>query len=318
LGERGSQAFDAAALRGLLVDLPNGQQLSPAHVSQYRQFYGLDYKALPHQHRLFCLSSGQYRLAVQYFLPDQVDGYVMLCHGYYDHVGLYGHVIQYFLERGIAVVAYDQIGHGLSGGRPVTIDNFDRYVEATRVVYEFARLDLQDDKPWHWFGQSMGGAVVMEYHQQYPSQPGATGEVILFAPLIRPYAWGVNRWVFALAKRLITERARTLTDNAENPEFHALQKKDPLQAHVLPVAWVQAMVNWQTRFVRYPISQQTPLLVQGNADRTVDWKYGLQTYARRYPGTRQLILDGGRHHLANESSSKRAQIWAFLDQQGRW
>jgi alpha-beta hydrolase superfamily lysophospholipase len=109
-----------------------------------------------------------------------------------------------------------------------------------------------------------------------------------------------------------------LTDNAENPEFHALQAIDPLQARVLPVAWVQAMVDWFKRFEHYPVSSIGPIILQGDQDRTVDARHNLGVFARRYPQGRQLIIAGGRHHLANESADIRNQMWRYLDTQCDW
>ena len=43
-------------------------------------------------------------------------GTVLICHGYFDYVGLYRHLIAHVLELGYAVLAYDLPGHGLSSG----------------------------------------------------------------------------------------------------------------------------------------------------------------------------------------------------------
>lgn len=325
---RGARPFDAAALKAALAEAPLGEPLKSEHVAEYLGFYGLGFADIPHRHEMFCIRGANERLVVQYYLPSDIRGHVFVCHGYYDHVGLFGYVIEYLMRCGMAVITYDQIGHGLSSGAPATIENFDRYVEATRAVWLHAQARFQPAGPWHWFGQSMGGAIVMEYLQQYPPAPRerdqaveqqqAIGEIVLLAPLVRPYAWAINRWVFAVARYTIKHRRRTLTNNAENPEFHALQEIDPLQARTLPVAWVQAMVDWSARFVAYPVSQLAPKLVQGDDDHTVDWKFGLALYQRRYPNCQYLMVPGGRHHLANESAHKRAQMWAFLDENCHW
>ena len=318
LDKRGGNVFDVTALRTSLAELAYGDAIDSQLVADYRAFYSLTFPHIAHSHRMFCLRGAQERLAVQYFLPQQIRGHVFLCHGYYDHVGLFAYTVEYLLRQGLAVVTYDQIGHGLSSGAPATIESFDRYVEATRVVMSTARKQLNSAGPWHWVAQSMGGSIVMEYLQQNPPATGSLGEIVLFAPLVRPYAWWINRWVFRAARLLVTERPRTLTDNAENEEFHDLQKIDPLQARVLPVAWVQAMVDWNKRFEQYPVSDLAPILMQGDADRTVDWQYNLKIYARRYPHSRNCIVPGGRHHLANESLQKRDQMWAYLDEHCRW
>ena len=163
----------------------------------------------------------------------------------------------------------------------------------------------------------MGGAVLLEYFQQRGIAE-VPGDLVLFAPLVRPYNWPLRRWMFAIAKLTITERARTLGEYPENPDFQALQARDPLQAHVLPVRWVQAMVDWFRRFERYPASDLRPKIVQGYADRTVSWRYNLKIMRRRYPGAAILILPAARHHLVNESPQLLEAMWAWLDRECGW
>ena len=224
------------------------------------------------------------RLAVQYFIPEGAAGTAFLLHGYFDHVGLFAHVLEPLLARRLAVVCFDQIGHGLSSGPRYTIDTFDAYVNATAAVYRHAREDLPElaGRPWHWLGQSMGGGLTMEALQEELAAE-ELGEIILFAPLTLPYAWWINRWVFWMAERTITERPRRIASNAENPEFLALQQADPLRALTLPVAWVRAMADWHARFAAYPSSELAPKVLQGDADRTVDARYMRKLYRQRYP-----------------------------------
>ena len=167
LKPRGSPAFSAVTLRDALAGLEPEVCLDAAQLSDYRAYYSLQFPEVEHAHSMYWIEVGGERVVVQHFLPQTTKNYVLLCHGYYDHVGLYGHVIGYFLSRGIAVVSYDQIGHGLSTGALANIDDFDRYVVATDVVYKTARARVTTGTMgrWHWFGQSMGGSVVLEYLQ---------------------------------------------------------------------------------------------------------------------------------------------------------
>lgn len=315
---RGSAEFDADALQAQLAALSDRGVAGSADTLEYRQFYGLLFPHINHQHQMMVFEALQQRLVIQVFEPAVTRGHVMLCHGYYDHVGLFASVIEYLLRKELTVITFDQIGHGLSSGERVVIDSFDTYVAAQQAVTEFALANLSPtpEEPLHWVAQSMGGAIVMEYLQHKPDVQ--LGNIILLAPLVRPYAWGFNRWVFALAKLTITSRPRVLTDNAENPEFHDLQAIDPLQARILPVAWAQAMVDWFKRFEQYPESELAPVIVQGDQDRTVDAHYNLAVFSRRYPHSHQWIIAGGRHHLANESAYLRGQMWRYLDAQCDW
>ena len=302
-----SRAQAEFASDALLSDLAAATpgELSSDVFSDYLAFY-----QLPGQlsgevtHKAYLLAHETERLVVQHFVPCQPVGVVMVCHGYYDHVGLYGHLIEALLQRRLTVVSFDQPGHGLSTGPRADIGSFDEYVAVVTNVFAHARQTLQpSERPgdssgngWHWLGQSMGGAIVMEYLHQ---TPGLTpGEVILLAPLVRPYAWWLNRWVFAVAKRTITERPRVIAPNADNPEFYNLQLKDPLAPHVLPVRWVQAMVNWFTRFEGYGASTLAPKIVQGYADRTVSWRHSYKTLSKRYPAALWHLVPNGQHHVA--------------------
>lgn len=315
--QRGTQAFDPAALRQLLADLGDAP-LASNWLTDYQRFYGFDHLLGDATHQLKQLAVNGEQLSLHYFLPGRISGYVMLCHGYYDHVGLYGHVIRYLLQQNLAVVAYDQIGHGLSSGAPVTIGSFDQYVEATYAVWQQACADLSlpADQPWHWLGQSMGGSVVLETLHQHPQLP--TAEVVLLAPLVRPYGWWFAQMAFALAKRTVEQRPRQITRNAANREFLQLQHADPLQARILPVSWVQAMVNWFQRFEQYPASRLAPKIVQGHQDRTVSWRHNHKLLGQRYAHAQWCILPEASHHLANESDVLREQMFKWLDQHCRW
>ncbi|MEM9622248.1 MAG: alpha/beta hydrolase [Pseudomonadota bacterium] len=315
--QRGATALDAVSLRRALADL-DGAALQVPELVDYQQFYGFDHLLGDATHQIKKLKLGDEHLAVHYFLPPRIVGHVMLCHGYYDHVGLYGHLLRYLLQHDLAVVAYDQLGHGLSSGAAATIDSFDRYVEATLAVWQFACADLSvsAEQSWHWLGQSMGGAVLLETLHQQPDLPIA--ELVLFAPLVRPYGWWLSQMAFAIAKLTVEQRPRRITRNAENLEFMHLQHADPLQARILPVAWVQAMVDWFQRFEQYPAAELAPKIIQGHRDRTVSWRHNYKLLGERYPQTEWCILPEASHHLVNESDILRGKMFAWLDQHCQW
>jgi lysophospholipase len=137
--------------------------------------------------------------------------------------------------------------------------------------------------------------------------------VVLLAPLVRPHLWPVNRLVYALARRFVTERPRVFRSNTDNAEFLAfLRDRDPLQARTLPVQWVTAMVEWRQRFETYAPTDITPLVIQGRADTTVDWRYNIRTIERLFQ-PRIFYIPQARHHLVNESPEIRAQIFKAID-----
>lgn len=297
-----------------LVESELERPLDETQVADYLNFYGL--AEIDARHRLIPIESHYQglteRLMVQIIEPPDAVGHILMCHGYYDHVGLYGHLIRYLLRRALVVVTFDQPGHGLASGAPAQVDSFDRYVQAVADVFAFARTTLGDAVSyWHCIGQSMGGAVLMEYLAREPEV--VKGEVVLLAPLVRPFGWWINRWLFAIAERTIKAKKRVFAKNADNQAFLDFLSHDPLQADLLPVNWVRAMVNWFQMFESYPESKLEPKIIQGEADKTVAWQHNRHVLKKRYPKAQWLMLPAARHHLVNESAGLRKQIWSWLD-----
>ena len=304
---RARSAFDHERLRAQLKAQPD-----QADFTQYLEFYGLR-SAAHHAAEAIPVSvrDVEHHIVLQTFTPDRPQAWAFFHHGYYDHVGLFGHVFDYLLGHGVGIYAIDNLGHGLSTGDRATIPSFDDYVEVIAAVDR--HLGYRD---MHFIGQSMGGALTLEYLQRHPER--VTQELVLFAPLIRPYAWWINRIYFNIAKRLIEQRPRTITSNASNAEFLHLQHHDPLQARVLPVQWVQAMVDWFEVFERYPASSRQPKIIQGHQDRTIDWRHSVKVLGARYPESSWLHIPEASHHLSNESDHIRAQIFSWLDENCQW
>ena len=55
-----------------------------------------------------------------------------------------------------------------------------------------------------------------------------------------------------------------------------------------------------------------PLVIQGDQDTTVDWRWNLARIRETFPAAEIRILQGARHHLVNESPELRAQVFAAL------
>jgi alpha-beta hydrolase superfamily lysophospholipase len=311
------QTFDPATLReGLRLLTPGTPVILTPEEDAYLRHYNIHFvEEFPElTHSFGAVTSGEHRLAAHLWVPADARGTAVVIHGYYDHTGLYGHLIRYLIERRLAVLSFDLPGHGLSSGAPADIDSFDHYVAAFGAC--LAALEDHLPKPWYLFGQSTGGAVAMEWllANGFSAATVPFAQVVLLAPLVRPHLWPVNRLIYAVARRVITERPRTFTRNADNLEFlEFLRDRDPLQARTLPVRWVTAMVAWRQRFEAYPPSDIAPLVIQGHADRTVDWRYNMKIIGRLFQ-PRIVYIPEARHHLVNESPTLRSQIFAAVDE----
>lgn len=283
----------------------------------YRRFYDLD---LGQRFRTVPWRQGQ--LATQVFRPTagagngavpsprgDAAGTALVVHGYYDHVGLYGHLIRHLIARGLTVLAYDQPGHGLSSGERATIASFDAYVEALDAVLAAHGDGLP--QPLVALGQSMGGAVLMERLMR--PAPAAFAATVLFAPLVRPKGWAWARVALPLARPFLKDIRRGAPRNTEDEAFLAFLRKDPLQAWTLPLQWATAMAAWMQRFEAYPSTRRRVIVIQGGRDGTVDAPHNLAVLRRLFD-IDVLEIPAARHHLVNETEAVRERIWAFLDE----
>ncbi len=280
-------------------------------LAAYLDYYGLTpLLGAGRQHAAGVLCVGGERIAVQSFTPANPLGKAVVCHGYYDHVGLYRHLIDYLLRRRLAVLAFDLPGHGLSSGQRATIASFDAYVLVLEAVLAEAPASA------HLLGQSLGGAILMEYLARHPD--AEPGQVILLAPLVRPAGWRLNRIIWRVCRRWRRQIPRAFAHNSEDQAFLAFLRQDPLQPRSLPIQWVDAMVAWMRHFEQRPAMPGfRPLVVQGLADGTVDWRHNLAVIERLF-SARVLRLADARHHLVNESTEQRQLIWRWLDEQCGW
>lgn len=302
-------SFHPDLLRASLAPLSARPALSDQGMI-YQRYYGLD---LPTPSSLGVFEVAGFEVVGQAWLPAQPVATLFLLHGFYDHMGLFRHVIEWALGKGYAVLSCDLPGHGLSSGARASIDDFAVYQQVLDALFLQAQaLDLP--QPWHLCGQSTGGAIVVDHLLHCAEQSPAQGQVMLLAPLVRPRAWGRSKLSYSLLRHFVSGIERRFTDNSSDPAFLPFLQADPLQPRRLPTAWVGALVQWVKHIEAAPRSDRPLLIVQGEADGTVDWQHNLRILRDKFAQPQILMLPQARHHLANELPDVRQQYFTFLGQ----
>ncbi len=305
------EAFHALAEH--LPAFSAAQQLPDA--TAYFDYYGLDFSAeFPElQHRLGYVQSGDHRLALQTWVQPGATSTVYLVHGYFDHVGLYSHLVRYGLDRGSNVVAFDLPGHGLSTGPRAEISDFAEYRQA---ILDVLAATGSLPGPRQVLAQSTGGAAVMDF-LQCADAPQTFDAVVLLAPLVWPHGWRRIHLSYLLLHRFVDSVPREFAENSQDPEFLEFLPTDPLQHDRIPVCWVGALKDWLEAFLARPPCAAPVLILQGDNDGTVDWRRNLPVLEKQFPAAQVEILPTGMHHLVNESAAVRedmlARISRYLD-----
>ncbi len=282
----------------------------------YRAFYKLGTLVSDCVHIAGRIEVSGFDIMVQQWRHPAAQGTAILVHGYYDHVGLYGSLIQFCLAQGLDVVCFDLPGHGLSSGVEAAIDDFQQYDAVLNSVLQ--QVQLHATGPLYAFGQSTGGAILINYllSRQLSQQDSPFQAVTLFAPLVRPVGWRRGKVMHSLLHRLIPRLKRHFNANSADAEFlRFVAQSDPLQPRYLSVRWVGALKQWIHFIERQPASDIPLHIIQGDSDQTVDWRYNLPLLAAKFPQRTLTMIAKGQHHLVNESAELRVAMYQQLGRQ---
>jgi len=72
------------------------------------------------------------------------------------------------------------------------------------------------------------------------------------------------------------------------------------------------LAQWVPKIEAAGRSERSPLIIQGEADMTVDWRYNLGVLQDKFRQPEILRLSEARHHLANENETLRRRYFDFL------
>ena len=280
-------------------------------LTDYLQFYQLPL-ATPNL-KLTAGTTEDHQTVIMSWEPTKSLGAVIIVHGYMDHTGLYGHLIRHLLGRQLTVVCLDLKGHGLSSGAACSITDFSDYVTQVKSVITLCQAHFAG--PLHGIGQSMGGSVLMKHclnqsaHNAYPFT-----SLTLLAPLLQPADWKKNRRLYYFSRWFVKSIKRVFRPSSRDIEFLAfLREQDPLQPTRVPLDWVGAMDQWISEFaqvnkVDYPVH-----IIQGDNDKTLDWKYNLSQFRLTFNALQVTIIKRANHHLVNEEEALRESIFAKIE-----
>ncbi len=282
---------------------PFGARLSgPQDLAAFCASYGLDFTTRYPQvsHHAGRITSGDYTLAVHHWSQPGARTNLLVLHGYFDHTGLFNKLIDWGLAHRCNVLIFDLPGHGLSSGEPAVIDDFGDYSRALADVLRVVQLPAL---PLWVIAQSTGGAALIDYARKYDWPFVAT---VLLAPLVRPAGWF---WV-STAQRMLSPFTdgvrRTFAVNSSDGDFLKFIQRDPLQCHRISLRWLAALRRWLDDLQPRDLAVGPALVIQGDADATVDWRYNMPFIARLFPGSQVEYLPGAGHQLANEAVGIRA------------
>jgi alpha-beta hydrolase superfamily lysophospholipase len=284
-------------------------------IDNYLQHYKLDLVSdgVAKTHTIWQSRINGFRIIEQRWQAPTDNGRTLIiCHGYFDHTGLYGRLIRWGLGQGFTVHGFDLPGHGLSSGQAAAIDNFDQYSLVLAQI-----IARENYTHYHLVGQSTGCAVILNYLLNTTLATPCIikpEQITLLAPLVRSLHWQVMRWLYFLLKPFINRIKRSFVSSSHDEMFNQfLKHNDPLQARAIPLCWLGAMEQWIKTIKHFPcLTFEQCLVIQGTEDRTVDYHYNLPQIQRCLPNAHVELIPGAWHHMVNEQEDYWHKICAVL------
>ena len=270
----------------------------------FNDFYGLEFPDTSHDFGYEKLHD--FNIAVHHFKPESSRGTVLVVHGYYDHVGILRNLISSLLDNDYSVIAFDLPGHGLSCGARADIDDFNEYTLILNELYEQAQKEF--DSPLHLIGHSTGGAIIIDSLLKHELHN--VSKIVLVSPLIHSNHWVKSTIGNRIADIFTDEVPRIFRKNSSD-EFYLefIMRSDPLHYRKVPLNWFQSLSRWNDEIDHYEKSTVDVLVLQGNRDITVDWKYNMEFIRNKFTESRIEIIEDGNHQLFNESEVIKEKVF---------
>ena len=200
--------------------------------------------------------------------PEQARVIVVLMHGLGEHITRYEHVAAKFVERGFALLAFDQQGHGKTAGKRGVIDPDNSMRRDIEAMLRLAK-ELAPGKPVFLYGHSMGSMEALYYGLK--GQEKVDGIIATSPPLDPRTMSGAQRLLIKLIKplfpNLTVNNGLKTSGLSRDSEVVRHYETDPLN-HPKASVRLAAFINDAATYVREHADEWTlPLyLAHGSAD----------------------------------------------------
>ena len=240
---------------------------------------------------------------VRYSEPPSLNGLVVLVHGFGEHSGRYQeNVIPALLDCGLAVVAYDNIGHGKSGGKKGHCPGYEALLDLLEDMIQKAE-SLFENLPLFLYGHSMGGNLVLNYALRRKHHLRG---IIATSPYLR-LAFDPPKWKMVLGRLLMhIHPSMTMPSGLDANGISRIEKEvekyksDPLiHDQVSPMYSFPIMDAGRWAIDNAKKLQTDTLLLHGTADPIID--YGATEAFHKNAKTTELeLFEDAYHELHND------------------
>lgn len=245
--------------------------------------------------------------------PEHAKAIVILVHGLGEHIQRYKHVAASYNERSIAVLGFDQRGHGQTEGKRGLIPSGKQLMDDITSAIKLAR-ELCPGKPVFLYGHSMGSVEVLYYGLTGPEKPA--GILATSTPLYLNPASAKKRKLAQLFGKilpgLILNNGLDANGLSRDTSVVEAYKTDPLVHPMASVRLANFMFDASDYVLAHAKEWHTPLyLAHGTADPICDIR-GTDQFAKNVSGDITYKRWEGLFHETHNELNQDETIGAMV------
>lgn len=242
---------------------------------------------------------------------------VLIVHGLGEHSGRYAALAHRLNDWGFAVRAYDQYGHGLSGGPQGGLSSDTRLLDDLAVVLDATRSAMPRNQPLVLLGHSLGGLVASDF---VASGLRHVDALVLSSPALALHLSGAQKALMSSLPKLVPNlrvangvQSRHLSHDAAVVSAY---DSDGLQHNRISARLARYMAEAGLRVQAKARNWCVPtLLLWAGQDKLVD-PSGSRSFAEHAPPQtlQAQCFEQSYHEIFNESPELAEPVFARLEQ----
>ncbi len=241
-----------------------------------------------------------------------------IVHGFGEHSGRYGNVVDWFVPKGYAVYGFDLRGHGRSPGPRGYLNEWAEFRGDVKSFLELVR-EQEPGRPLFLLGHSLGGLIVLEYVLHHPE--GLVG-VIASGPLlaqasISPFLIMMSKVLSSVMPRFTLDTNLDATTISRDPAVVEAYVSDPL-VHSLGTPRLSTELDRAIEWTQaHGAEMRIPcLIVHGSADQLVPPEGSRIFYENMTLSDKERqVYEGYYHEVFNDVGKERvlAAVEAWVE-----
>lgn len=263
---------------------------------------------------------GDLALYAQRWQPDgPAKASLAIVHGFGEHSGRLGNVIDWFVPKGYTVYAFDLRGHGRSEGRRGHINDWDDLLEDVGILLDWARSDAPD-LALFLLGLSVGGLIALDFasHRGQDLAGVIASAPALGALPIAPLKIALARVMARVWPTFTQDAQLDATALSRDASVGEAYVSDPLVHGFATARYGMEMLGAIPRVQSEAVLVDVPcLIVHGSADQFIPPDCSREYFDKLTVADKtRLEYDGYCHEVFNEIGKERvlADVESWIEE----